>query len=782
MFPRKLHTILFSSVLLLSGVSYSQDYQVNDVRVDGLEQLEPGVVFAAMGVDPADRTYRGNTQALIQRLYATDLFEDIKIGRSGNKLIVTVKEFPIIDEVVLEGNKDLKDKQIKDVLSSMNLAPGRSYSPAKIQLMRNQLLKVYETRGKYHVKVDVVEKKLPRNRVRVIFKISEGKTAKIREINFIGNNSISDRKLRNQMGTKVSSFKTILSGGDKYNPVTIDQDLEKINEFYQNRGFLKVNVGYSFATVSQDREDMHVDIHVDEGERYRFAGVDVVGNTIIDKEELLKLVEIESGKLYKKSDVDDAVKAISDRLGNDGYALARVNAIPTIDEENKTVSFAFAVDGGDRSYVRRINVVGNSRTQDAVFRREMRQMEGSPFATNDIERSRVRIQRLPHIEAVDVQTEQVSNDEVDLTYKVKERSAGSVQFGVSYGQDSKFGIMAGFNQPNFMGTGHDLSVNAETDKSGQTFSIGYTDPYFTNNGLSLGIELQYSKRKHDWDDTGNYIADGYSAMLKLGYPLTEYTSLSGGIGYERLSLSTTPESPWEITEMLSGKSCVRDPRDPGICDRDLTPRYKDRRNLYRFRFGIDRDTRDRTVFATSGTYNYAGINGTLPGSKDKFYKLMYSHKSYFTPFTDDDNFVLALSADVAAGYGYGGTDGLPFYENFYAGGIGSVRGFRSSSLGPRFSNNDSRGGAMRINGTAELVMKVPGLEDNNNLRWSAFVDAGQVFNKPGDYDLGDLRYSAGLSLSWLSPLGPLNFAYSTPLNDKERDKKQRFQFTIGFPF
>lgn len=779
MLTRKTILSLFAPLLLLIGVTHGQNFQVSDIQVEGLEQLEPGVVFTAMGIDPEARVLQGNTQALIQKLYATELFEDVKIGRRGNHLLITVKEHPIIDEILLVGNKDLKDKQIKDVLADMGLSPGKSYNPAKVHLMKTQMRNVYETRGKYNVKIDSEIRELPRNRVRVIFNISEGKTAKIKAIDFTGNESITDRALKRQINTKLSGLSTILSGKDKYNAETIQEDLTKLDEFYHNKGYLDVNVAHSFATLTQDRENIQVDFFIDEGEIYYFDTFEVVGNTMVPKEELMALIEIKPGSRYNKSDVDEAVEAISVRLGNEGYALARVNAIPTKDEENRTVSFSFAVDAGDRSYVRRINIVGNSRTQDEVFRREMRQMEGALFATSDVERSKVRIQRLAHVEDVEVATEQVSPDEVDLTYSVKERSAGTLQFGVSYGQDSKFGVMGGFNQANFMGTGHDLSINAETDRSGQTFAIGYTNPYFTTDGLSLGVEFQYSKRKHDWDDTGDYIIDGYALMLNAGYPFTEYTTFNGSVGYERMGISTTPDSPWEIYDEL-GRPCSVTLPASGYCPSG-TNRFKTHKDLYRFSLGIDRDTRDRTIFATTGTYNYGGISGTLPGSDDRFYKLHFNHKSYFTPFGGSDDYVVALSADVGAGYGYGSTKNLPFYENFYAGGIGTVRGYRQSSLGPKYQNNDSRGGALRVNGTAEIVMKVPGI-DSNNVRWSAFIDAGQVFKKPGDYDLGDLRYSAGISFSWLSPIGPLNFSYATPIKDKAGDRKQRFQFTVGFPF
>ncbi len=859
----KFRRTLLATALLASSTVFAQKYEVRDIRIDGLEQLHPAMVFSAMNMDPSATVQRGNVRDLVERLYATGYFKDVKVKTAGGRvlglpkpqtivvavpippearrstgstvrtggggeiynpfgnirtendeeiyyepepeyyyeeilcmpgdprcpappeevvrsnLVIEVVEQPLISQVSFEGNREIKDMQLQEIIAATNVLEGRTFSEANVEQARNNLIKAYETKGKYAVDVDVVTTELPRNRVGLKFLLSEGRTGVVRQINFTGNEAFSDRKLTRQLRVRKAGWKTLLSTRDRYDPYTIDNELENLETFYKNKGYMKAEVNHSVASLTRDKESVYLDIDIKEGPKYTFGGFDVVGNYKIDPEELKALVTIEEGKVYKLSRVTESIKAIQDRLGDEGYALARVNAIPRINEETQVVDFSFAVDAGERTYVRRINIEGNERTQDEVFRRELRQMEGGLFVSRDIERSRVRIQRLSHVENVAVETEGVNDDTIDLTYRVKERSAGSITFGVSYGMDTKFGVNAGLSQPNFMGKGHELNLQAETDKSGSYYMIDYTNPYFTKDGLSAGVSLRYSKEKHDYDDTGNYIADGIALMFNFAYPITEYTTVSAGIGYERLSLSTTRESPIDIVYELGGE-CYPSNYFPGECAQG-TPRYKVRKNLYRANVGINRDTRNRTIFPSEGTYNGLTLSGTIPGSDDEFYKLHYKHQSFF-PFDDDENFVLAFRGDAMAGWGYGDTKNLPFYENYFAGGLRTVRGYRTNSLGPRFSNGDTRGGAFRYNATAEVVMKVPGFEDNNNLRWSVFMDAGNVHSKPNDVKFDDVRYSAGVSMVWLSPLGPLAFSYAHPMGSKTGDRKQKFQFSIGLPY
>ncbi len=836
--------VLFATSLLLGSAAFAQKYEVRDVQLEGLEQINPGLVFTTLGLNPDAEIQRGNVKDIVEKLYATGLFKNIVVktengrilgrvmpqsitvqvarpkqssvrqgGMFGNirteasepeieyvyeeipctiedprcqpreqvvrsDLIIELQEFPVLSRITFNGNRDLKDKQLSEVVSAANLRAGDTLSEAALENAKNNMLKAYETRGKYAINIEPKIIELPRNRAEVQFNISEGRTGQIEKINFTGNHNISDSTLLRQMRVRESSFKTLFSSADRYDPYTIQEELDKVQDYYRNNGYLKAEVNYSSATISPEKDSVYLDIDINEGKKYHFGTFDVVGNyPSVDKDELMSLIDIKEGGLYRLRNVTASIKALQDRLGDEGYAQARINAIPKIDEENDTVSYSFAIDQGERIYVNRINIEGNDRTRDEVFRRELRQMEGGRFVASDIERSRVRIQRLSHVEDVQVATEPVADGVVDLTYKVKERSAGSITFGLSYGMDSKFGINGGFNQPNFMGTGHELNLQAETNKSGSYYGIDYMNPYFTKDGLSAGVSLAYNKQKHDYDDTGNYIADGLSLMFNFGYPVSEYTAIRAGIGYERLNLKTTHSSPAEVVEAISGSYCGN-----GAFCPDGTPLYKSKRNLYRANLGIVRDTRNRTVFASEGTLNSATLSGTLPGSTDRFYKLHLKHQSYF-PLTDTDDYVFSLRADAMAGWGYGSTKNLPFYENYYAGGLGTVRGFRGSSIGPKYpGTNDSKGGAFRYNATAEMIMKVPGFVDNNNVRWSIFFDAGNVTSKPSKPEWGDVKYSAGMSFVWLSPLGPLAFSYAKPFKVKDDDREQKFQFSIGIPY
>ena len=837
--------VVLATSLLLGSAALAQKYEVKDIRIEGLEQINPGAVFTTLGLDPDAAVQRGTVQELVEKLYSTGLFKDVTVktqngrilgrtrpksitvkvarqkpvsavrqgGAFGNirteaqepeveyvyeeipctmddprcqprestvrtDLVIELAEYPVLSKVTFTGNKDLKEKQLTEIIQAANLKPGETLRDSSLSTATNNLLKAYETRGKYAINVESRIVELPRNRAEVQFAISEGRTGQIKKINFTGNNAISDRTLLRQMRVRESGFKTIFSSGDRYDPYTIQDELDKVQEYYRNHGFLKAEVNYSSATISPNQDTIYLDIDINEGQKYHFGQFSVVGNyPSVEREELMSLVKIEDGDLYRAKTVNDSIKAIQDRLGNEGYAQARVNAIPKMNEADGIVSYTFAIDQGERVYVNRINIEGNERTRDEVFRRELRQMEGGRFVASDIERSRVRIQRLSHVEDVDVSTEPVSDGVVDLTYNVKERSAGSITFGLSYGMDSKFGINAGFNQPNFMGTGHELNVQAETNKSGSYYGIDYMNPYFTKDGLSAGISLGYSKQKHDYDDTGNYIADGITLMFNFGYPVSEYTTIRAGVGYERLNLKTTHSSPKEVVEFISEQSCGGDAWNCA----ENTPLYKSKRNLYRANLGIYRDTRNRTIFASEGTLNSATISGTLPGSTDRFYKLHLKHQSYY-PLTDDEDYVFSLRGDVLAGWGYGSTKDLPFYENFYAGGLGTVRGYRGSSIGPKYSNGDSMGGALRYNASAEVIMKVPGFADNNDVRWSIYLDAGNVTPSPSKRDFSDTRYSTGMSFVWLSPLGPLAFSYAKPFKTKDGDREQKFQFSIGIPY
>lgn len=783
----------------------AQSFVVSDVKVNGLERLSSAVIFENLGLNLGKPINSANFSQMVRTLYSTGLFEDVSLSRQGGVLIVNVKERPSISEIVFTGNKDIKTKRFNEILRGINFYPGQVFEASKLDEIIKNLYQSYENRGKYSVQIDARTIELPRNRVKVEFIVSEGRSAIIKELNMTGNESFSERKLKKQIETGTSNLTSFFSQNDRFSQEKLNTDLDKIKDFYKNRGYMKFEVNSSNTALTPDGREMYVDIDLNEGARYKVTGFDISGDTIVPKEVLMKLIVAKKGKPYNQKRMEASINAIQSRIGDEGYAFAKVNAIPEIDEENKTVSFIFAIDPGERAYVRRINITGNERTQDEVFRREMRQMEGSWFVSRDVERSRTRIQRLPYVTDVEAIPVQISNDQVDIEYKVKERSAGSVTLGVSYGQDTKFGFNAGFQQPNFMGTGKDFGINVETNDSGKSAGINFTDPYFTDAGLSAGISLNYNETNTKDGASGAYIADSLMLGLNFGYPISEYSNIFFDIGVDALKLKSTYDSPAEIVLDL-GHECIVDEVNIGFCFEPTLA--KKNKTLIRMGLSWVRDTRDRTVFASEGNMTSLGITGTAPGSSDLFYKLSAKH-SFFYPLWEED-VVFSLRGELGYGDGYGKTKGLPFYERFYSGGLRSVRGYETSSLGPQYVNGQTAGGAIKVNATAELIMTVPGLTENRNIRWSIFADAGQVYCKNGSglginkanealgiknntyqlsggcaqsgFNASDLRYSAGLSFAWISPMGPLVFSYAKPMNKKKYDRNESFQFSIGIPF
>ncbi len=756
-------------------------FVVQDVRLNGLDRLTAGTVFSYLKVSTGQTVDDKSFPSLIRGLYQSGLFADVSLQRSGNVLIVNVKEHPVIDQVSFSGNKDIGTKQLTKVLHDIRFYEGQIFNPAQKSQIEKELIKQYENKSKFAADVVAKVTALPRNRVAVHFDISEGRTTQIQQINFVGNHVFSAKKLKKQMALSTTGYLSILTKDDRYTPELLNQDLESLRNFYKNNGYLKFEINSADATLSADKKEVALNVSLTEGDKYTITAVDITGQTIVDKQQLVDLISISLNKPYKHKDVEATVEAIKRRLGDEGYALAKVNPIPDINEADKTVRMVFAIDPVNRAYVSKINIEGNARTQDEVLRREMRQMEGSWFVSHEVDRSKKRIQRLPYIEEVEVGTEPVANtnDQVELTYKVKERSASSVQFVVGYGQDEGVIFGGSLDQANFMGTGREVKASFNTSDTNTDYSLSFNDPYFTDDGISAGFRINYTKTDLGETDAANYLTDSYGLMLNFGYPISEQSNLRWDIGYEKLKVKTAAGSPIEIVDILNEteNSCIESIERPGECD--TFSRAQQSYDLFRSSFGWTRDTRDRTVFATSGTLNRLLLSGTLPGSDETFYKLQLRHQTHL-PITDEVSFT--VRGDIAYGDGYSDTSSLPFFENFYAGGLKSVRGYRTNSLGARYKNGEAIGGAFKVNGTAELIMPVPTMVENKNLRWTAFIDGGQVYSTYDDFEADELRYSAGVSAAWISPLGPLVFSYGKPLNSKEGDREQSFQFSLGIPF
>ncbi|HXH03963.1 MAG TPA: outer membrane protein assembly factor BamA [Candidatus Competibacteraceae bacterium] len=755
--------LLLPLCLLGSSWVHAAEFIVQDVRVEGLQRISAGTVFNYLPVTVGSTVRSEDYPEIIRALFKTGLFSDVNLERDGNVLVVRVTERPAIAELKITGNRDISTDDLKKSLKEVGLAEGRVFDRSLLEKVEQELLNQYYSRGKYAVRIGSEVKELPGNRVAVNLDISEGVAARIRQINFVGNQAFSDDELLDEMQLSTGGWLSWLTKDDQYSKQKLAADLEALRSFYLDQGYLKFSVDSTQVSITPDKQDIYVTINVTEGERYTIKDVKLSGNLIVPEDELKAFVTLKQGDAFSRKQVTEISRKIGERLGDEGYAFANINAVPQVDEANKTVSLNFVVDPGRRVYVRRINFAGNQRTQDEVLRREMRQTEGAWFSSRDVNRSKTRVQRLPYIEDVNVETPAVAGttDQVDVNFNVTERRSGSVVFGVGYGQESGVLLNAQFNESNFLGTGKQLGLAFNNSSVNTIYSITYNNPYFTDEGLSAGFRLAYQETDVGESNAADYLTDRGVAELNFGLPITETDTVRLSAGLETLKIKTNADNtPQEIFDYLAQNG--------------------DDYLFYKVEGSWVRDSRNRTVFADRGMLNRIIAEVALPGSDETYYKLNYRHQSFW-PVTDD--LTLALRGDVGYGEGYGDTEVLPFYENYFAGGLRTVRGYKANTLGPRYSNGESAGGALRTVGGADVYFPVPfGGKELRNVRMAAFFDIGNVFETTSDFDAGELRYSLGLSAEWLSPLGPLVLSVAQPLNKKDGDEDEPFQFSFGIPY
>jgi outer membrane protein insertion porin family len=624
------------------------------------------------------------------------------------------------------------------------------------------LLRLYYSRGRYAVQVKSQVQPLERNRVAVSLDIAEGAVASISQINIVGNKAFTEKKLLSQLQSSTGGWFSFFTKDDQYSKQKLAADIETLRSFYLDQGYLKFTVDSSQVSITPDKKDVYVTINITEGEPYTIQEVQLTGDFgVVPEADLRKLITLKADDAFSRGKLTATAKAISERLGEEGYAFANVNTVPQVDDATRKVSLNFVVDPGRRVYVRRVNFQGNIKTQDEVLRREMRQMEGSWFSTKEIDRSKTRLQRLEYLESVNIETPAVpgTSDQVDVNFTVVERPSGSVMFGVGYGQESGVLLNASVTQNNFLGTGNQLGVVLNNSGTGQNYSISYNNPYYTPDGISRGFRLFFREIDSEESNTADYIQNSYGGQVSFGFPLNEFDTLRLSPGYERISIETNTNTPVEIFDYL---------RQNG-----------DEYNVFKLDAGWSRDSRNRALFPTSGSLNQISAEIAIPGSDAQYYKLNYRSTNFF-PLTSW--LTWSVGGEIGYGNGYGGTDGLPFFENFYAGGLRSVRGFKSNTLGPRYSNNEPSGGAFKTVANTQFIFPTPFMEKSENIRLAAFLDAGNVFATTDDFDAGELRYSVGVAGQWLSPLGAIVISVALPLNDKSDDETEVFQFSFGVPF
>ncbi len=745
--------------------SADMEFTISDVQVRGLERIEPGTVFNYLPFQVGDQFTRENSAPAIRALYQTGFFEDVRLEREGNTLVVLVVERPAIGKVEVSGNKDIKTEDLIDALRELGFVEGRVYNKSQLERIENELAREYFALGKYAARVTSRVTALDDNRVAIEIDIFEGEKAKISSINIIGAQVFDEDDLLDKFNSSTSGWFSFISGDDQYSRQKLAADLELLQSFYQDQGYVRFSIDSTQVSISPDRQHIYIAINLSEGGQYRIAEISLAGQFIVPEEELFELITIARGDLFSRKAITAASSRITQRLGEEGYAFANVNPVPKIDDENNGVELSFFVDPGKRSYVRRVTFSGNERTRDEVLRREMRQQESSWFSTTRVERGRVRLQRLGYFSAVNVETPQVpgADDQVDVNYSVTEGPAGSLLAGIGFSQNQGLIFRFSVTQDNFVGTGNRVNFTFNNSQVDRNFSVGYINPYYTIDGVSRGFNVSYRRVDAGDANVSDYDATVLSTGVDFGFPISEYNFLNVGLAHEINDLDTTP----------SGQRA-----------RDFIAREGSSFNQLRLTSSFSYDTRNKALLPNRGLLQRFGAELGLPsfGKSLSFFKLDY-RTDWYLPITE--SLTMLLEGDIGYGDGFAGTTMLPFYENFYLGGPRSIRGFEENTVGPKDSSGGARGGNLKLFGSAELILPLPFIKESDQLRITSFFDIGNVYDLDDPDAGGDskaLRYSVGLSGIWVSPVGLLTVSLASPLGARPGDRTQGFQFTFGTSF
>ncbi|MBS1269969.1 MAG: Outer membrane protein assembly factor BamA [Gammaproteobacteria bacterium] len=753
---------ILAGLILLFGFSFSvhaiEPFVVEDIEVEGLQHVSAGTVFNYLPIKVGDEVDDEFAREAIKVLFGTGFFQDVVLSKDGSTLVVSVKESPSIAGIELVGLDELDEDTTREQLNNLGLGKGRVFNPSVLDKVIQELKSQYFSIGKYAAEIESEVTPSNNNRVDVKIEVREGKTAKIERINLVGNEEFSEKELKDEFELSTKRRLFLFSPNDEYSRQQLQADLEALRSFYQDKGYLNFEIESTQVTISADKKDIFVTVNVHEGERYTVSDFAVKGRFTVPEEELVKLVTIKPEEVFSQRDVSESREAIVNRLGDDGYAFANVNSIPRINEEDNTVSLDLVIDPGRRVYVRRIDITGNRVTHDEVIRREMRQLEGAWYSTQEVQRSKTRLDRTGFFSRVAIDTESVpgSPDQVDVNVKVEERSTGSVLIGVGFSDADGILLQGQLSQENLFGTGRELSLVADNSSVTQRLQLRYLNPYWTINGISRGFTLFQREIDAEEADTAAYVMDTLGGGMNFGFPLSEFTNIGVGVQVEKVELESTLDTPPEIADFIE-ESAEND--------------------ILKVTGNFSHDTRDSRLFPSEGSLRRLTWEVSTPPSDLEYYKLTARNDTYF-PFAEF--LILKASGEVGYGDSYGGEGELPFFENFFAGGASTVRGYDARSLGPRDSGDtpETLGGDRRILGNIEFMIPLPG-DAGEDKRFSFFIDGGQVYGPDEDLDLGDIRYSAGLAFSWFSPLGPLALSVAKPLNDKDGDDIQRVQFTLG---
>jgi len=809
-----LRRLLIGILLAHAGAAFAQApeaFTVGNIRVEGLQRISEGTVYNYLPVNIGDRMDQRRQQEAIRALFGTGFFSDIELRRDGGTLVVVVRERPSIESFEITGNKDIKTEDLQKSLRSVGLATGKTFDRSVLDEVQSFLTDQYFSRGKYAVRIDPQVEEVPGNKVRIKIEVVEGARARIRQINLVGNTAYDDEELQDAFELRTPNWLSWYRQDDRYSRESLQGDIEKLQSFYQDRGYANFEVESTQVAIAPEKDDIFITINVREGDVYTVGEVKLAGTMKVPEEDLKRLLLVQPGQTYSRKLITQTQELISFRLGVDGYAFAKIDPVPQANDETKTIDLTFFVDSGSRAYVRRINFINTSAIDDEVLRRELRQLEGSYLSNSLLERSKERIQRLPYIETVDFETAPVPGtpDLVDVDFDIKEGLPGQFSGGIGYSESQSFILNGSFVHSNFMGSGERVALELLAGQYSQQYSLSHTDPYTNVDGVSRTVGLQYRDVTQYVSAASDFSTTTMSATLEFGYPITEFQGLRFGLIAQRSDLIVNPQS--SAREAISW---VRNNGNPytRVIEREINvPGEDDPSIITTILFGTKFDTfelvgswyydsRNRAIFADRGLQHSASLAVTAPGSEVSYYTFRYDYLQLFPIF---GQWTFALAAELGYGDALGkDTTALPPYRQFFAGGPGSVRGFTESRLGPKDGFGNPYGGNLKVISRAELLFPVPD-KWRASTRISAFFDMGNVFSQgagvnfvgrdgrtPVDYefDYNELKQSAGLAIQWFAPLGVFRFSYGIPLNEfkgdgiRYADEVERFQFTIGSAF
>jgi len=781
---KRVLTGLLFALLSFASTSYAAVFQVADIRIEGLQRVSAGTVFAALPINVGDLVDDPSIREATRSLFRTGYFSDVVIARDNGVLVIGLAERPAVTEINLDGNKAIETDQLLDALRDNGLAEGQIFRQVVLEGMTQELQRQYVSQGRYGALVKTEVEPLPRNRVAINIDIDEGDVAKIRHINIVGNKDFSEEELLENFEQNTTGWLSWISSNDKYSREKLTGDLETLETWYLDRGYLKFAVQSTQVSISPDKESVYITINIDEGDIYKISAVELSGELKIPENQVRALIMMRKGMTFSQALMTSSSEYITRTLGNRGYTFAEVTGYPEVDEDEKTATVTFVVTPGMRAYVRRVEFRGNTKTSDEVLRREMRQMEGGSANNALIEHSKVRLERLGFFKEVNVENIPVagSNDQIDVVYTVEEQPSGSVGASVGYAQGTGLILGANLSENNFLGTGKQVGVGINKSTYQSSLSFSYSEPYFTVDGVSVGYSIYGRETDYDRINVASFSTNTYGANVNWSYPVSEVERIGWGLGYENLDLKTGSFASKEISDFVNENGYNFD--------------------VVSFNVNWIRSTLNRGIFATRGSSQRLGLDIAVPGSGLEYYKATYNHQ-FLRGLTR--SLTLKLRADLGYGESYGDTTRMPFFKNFYGGGFGSVRGFKRNTLGPQdtpchlldppcntsyIDDPDPIGGNVQVELGAEVIFPLPFLKDQRSVQSSFFVDGGNIFNtKCGETqvncfkpDLGELRYSVGIGATWLSGFGPITFSVAKPLNSNEFDETEVFQFSLGNQF